>query len=126
VLALQHSGDGFDVQTAYFNRTSIVHFMPDPVGDLVFNGVASDVYRQSVVNGFRPTPPIASPTRIPARGFSVSAEQTLVNNSSLLLPLDSLGQPLDAPFNVFDSSSKTGFLFGTYLQDEWKITNQLT
>jgi outer membrane receptor protein involved in Fe transport len=27
---------------------------------------------------------------------------------------------------VFDSSSKTGWLIGTYLQDEWRITNQLT
>jgi outer membrane receptor protein involved in Fe transport len=123
VLALQHSGDGFDVQTAYFNRTSIVHFMPDPIGDLVFNGVASDVYRQSVVNGIQTDASyrIADAHTLRA-GFSVSAEQTLVNNASLLLPLDNPGQPI----NVFDSSSKTGFLFGTYLQDEWKITNQLT
>ena len=27
---------------------------------------------------------------------------------------------------IFDSSAKTGWLFGTYLQDEWRITNQLT
>ena len=36
------------------------------------------------------------------------------------------GNPVDAPFSIFDSSAKTGWLFGTYLQDEWKITNQLT
>ena len=34
--------------------------------------------------------------------------------------------PFDPPFSVFDSSAKTGWLIGTYLQDEWKITNQLT
>ena len=33
---------------------------------------------------------------------------------------------IDAPFSIFDSSAKTGWLFGTYVQDEWKITNQLT
>ena len=36
------------------------------------------------------------------------------------------GVPFGPPFTVFDSSSKTGWLLGTYLQDEWKITNNLT
>jgi outer membrane receptor protein involved in Fe transport len=44
-----------------------------------------------------------------------------------VLPVDpATGNPIDAPFTVFDSSSKTGWLLGTYLQDEWKITNNLT
>ena len=37
-----------------------------------------------------------------------------------------MGNPVDAPFSVFDSSAKTGWLFSTYLEDEWKITNNLT
>jgi len=45
-----------------------------------------------------------------------------VNNASVLLPLDDDGNPFDAPFGVIDSSKKTGWLFGSYLQDEWKIT----
>ena len=45
----------------------------------------------------------------------------------IVLPLDPVtGNPIDAPFSVFDSSAKTGWLLGTYLQDEWRITNQLT
>ena len=53
VLAYQKSGDGIDYQLSYFNRYSQLHFLPDPIGDLVFNGVASDVYRQSVINGIQ-------------------------------------------------------------------------
>ena len=41
VLALQKSINGFDLQLAAFSRYSSVHFIPDTVGDLVFNGVAS-------------------------------------------------------------------------------------
>ena len=41
------------MQVSYFNRYSQLHFYPDPIGDLVFNGVASDVYRQSFVNGIQ-------------------------------------------------------------------------
>jgi len=43
-----------------------------------------------------------------------------------VLPLDPMGNPVDAPFSVFDSSAKTGVLFSTYLADEWKGTNNLT
>src|SRR5207248_5228721 len=53
VVALQKSVNDVDFQLAYFNRASTVHFMPDPLGDLMFNGVASDVFRGSVVNGIQ-------------------------------------------------------------------------
>ncbi|MEA2867757.1 MAG: hypothetical protein QOE39_2472 [Bradyrhizobium sp.] len=127
VVAYQKSVDDIDFQLSYFNRYSQLHFMPDPIGDLVFNGVASDVYRQSFVNGIQEDTAwrvgFAHTLRF---GFSVSAERSLVNNASVVLPLDAMGNPVDAPFSVFDSSSKTGWLLGTYLQDEWKITNELT
>ena len=127
VLAYQKSGDGIDYQLSYFNRYSQLHFIPDTIGDLVFNGVASDVYRQSLVNGIQEDTAwrvgFAHTLRF---GFSVSSERTLVNNASVVLPLDAMGNPIDAPFSVFDSSAKTGWLLGTYLQDEWKITNELT
>ncbi len=104
-----------------------MHFYPDPIGDLVFNGVASNVYRQSYVNGIQEDTAwrvgYAHTLRF---GFSVSAERSLVTNISTVLPVDGMGTPIDAPFSIFDSSSKTGYLIGTYLQDEWRITNQLT
>src|ERR1019366_1475418 len=128
VVAYQKSGDGIDYQLSYFNRYSQLHFIPDTIGDLVFNGVASDVYRQSFINGIQQDTAwrigYAHTLRF---GFSVSAERSLVSNASVVLPLDPVaGNPVDAPFSIFDSSSKTGWLLGTYLQDEWKITNQLT
>jgi outer membrane receptor protein involved in Fe transport len=127
VLAYQKSGDGIDYQLSYFNRYSQLHFYPDAIGDLVFNGASSDVYRQSVVNGIQEDTAwrvgYAHTLRF---GFSLSGERSLVNNFSVVLPLDAMGNPVDAPFSVFDSSAKTGWLIGTYVQDEWRITNQLT
>jgi outer membrane receptor protein involved in Fe transport len=127
VLAYQKSVDGFDFQLSYFNRYSSLHFLPDTIGDLVFNGVASDVYRQSFINGIQEDTSYRIGFAHTLKfGFSASAERSLVNNGSVLLPVDAMGNPVDAPFPVFDSSAKTGWLFSTYLQDEWKITNQLT
>ncbi|WP_298878763.1 TonB-dependent receptor [uncultured Bradyrhizobium sp.] len=131
VVSYQTSNGEFDTQTSFFNRTSLLHFYPDPIGDLVFNGVSSDVYRQSVVNGIQQDTSwrigYAHTLRF---GLSVSAERTLVNSGTTVLPLvdptDPTAGTIDAPFSVFDSSAKTGWLIGTYLQDEWKITNNLT
>lgn len=127
VLALQYSNNGLDLQTSYFNRISTLHFTPDVIGDLVFNGVASDVYRRSITNGIQTD---ASYRLTDAHtlhaGFTVSTENALVSNTSVLLPLDATGSPIDAPFTVVDQSGKTGFLFGTYIADEWKVTNQVT
>ncbi|MGY3237119.1 hypothetical protein ACVMAJ_004009 [Bradyrhizobium sp. USDA 4448] len=127
VLALQYSSNGLDLQTSYFNRYSSVHFVPDVMGDLVFNGVASDVYRSSLTHGVQTDAAYrVSDAHTLHAGFTVSAENAFVSNGSVLLPLDVTGAPFDAPFNVLDQSSKTGFLFGTYIGDEWKVTNRIT
>ncbi|HZE52975.1 MAG TPA: TonB-dependent receptor [Bradyrhizobium sp.] len=131
VLAYQKSMGDIDYQLSYFNRYSQLHFRPDLIGDLVINGVASDIYRQSYVNGIQED----SAWRIGYAhtlrfGFSMSAERSLVTNISTVLgladPTDPTAGTTDTPRTVFDSSPKTGWLLGTYVQDEWKITNQLT
>ena len=43
--------DTVDVQVSLFNRTSSLHFSPDWVGDLLFNGIAQQASRQDVATG---------------------------------------------------------------------------
>jgi outer membrane receptor protein involved in Fe transport len=127
VVAYQKSADDLDYQLSYFNRYSTLHFIPDTIGDLVFNGVASDVYRRSMTHGIQEDTAWRLGSAHTLRfGVMASAENTLVSNSSTVLPLDAGGNPFDAPFSVVDQSARTGWLFGTYIQDEWKITNNLT
>ena len=45
VLTAQKSYDGFDGQLSFFTRYSNLHYTPDPIGDLLINGVASDITR---------------------------------------------------------------------------------
>ncbi len=128
VLAYQKSIDGLDLQLAYFTRYSTLHFMPDYVGDLAFNGVASDVYRRSLTNGIQADSSYKLTDSHTLRfGFQVSGEQSLVSNTSAVLPVDASGNTTtDTPFMINDSSSKLGWLLSTYASDEWKITNQVT
>ena len=74
---------------------------------MVFNGVASDVYRRSFVNGIQTDASYRWADAHTLRaGFTVSAERSLVSNASVVLPLDDDGNPFDAPFGVIDSSQE--------------------
>ena len=136
VVAYQKSAEDIDYQVSYFNRYSQLHFYPDPIGDLVFNGVSSDVYRQSVVNGIQEDTawrvgycPYAALRIFRQRG-ALPGHQHIHRVAGRSRDRQSdrpvTGDPIDPPFSIFDSSPKTGWLIGTYLQDEWRITNQLT
>src|SRR4029077_2586160 len=121
VLALQRSVNGFDGQLSYFTRYNDLHFMPDPIGDLLLNGIASDVSRQSYTNGFQGDAAYAiNPAHTLRAGFTVSAEQIWVDNTSLVEPTPG-GVPVDTPFPISDDVHKVGWLAGIYVQDEWKI-----
>ena len=127
VVALQKSVNGLDLQLAAFSRYSTLHFVPDTIGDLVFNGIASDVYRRSFANGLQGDGAYKLNDAHTLRaGFTVSAENTLNSNASTVLPLDAFGSPIDSPFTVNDNLSKLGWIAGLYVQDEWRITDKLT
>jgi len=130
VLAYQKSINGLDMQLAAFTRYSTLHFTPDVAGDLAFNGVASDVYRRSQTTGIQSDNAYRLTDDHTVRfGFQLSGEQSLVNNTSTVFPVDASGNPIinaSSPFTFTDSSSKLGWLLSTYASDEWKITNQLT
>jgi outer membrane receptor protein involved in Fe transport len=127
VLTAQKSYDGFDGQLSFFTRYSNLHYTPDPIGDLLINGVASDITRSSLTNGLQGDGSYKlSDSHTLRAGFSVSGEQVAVGNTSLVEPTDLNGNPVDAPFNITDNVSKLGWLAGAYVQDEWKLTSQLT
>jgi outer membrane receptor protein involved in Fe transport len=122
VLALQRSVNGFDGQLSYFTRYNDLHFAPDPVGDLLLNGIASDISRKSYANGIQGDGSyVLTPAHTLRAGFTVSGEQTWVDNTSLVEVL-----PAGVPVSITDDVAKLGWLAGIYAQDEWKITDRLT
>jgi outer membrane receptor protein involved in Fe transport len=108
-------------------RYSDLHFSPDPIGDLLFNNVATDVVRSTFVNGVQGDLAYklndAHTLRV---GFITQGEQTLVRTLSTVEPLDGAGDAIDSPIDITDKSSLLGWQVGVYLQDEWKLTRELT
>ncbi|MGO8739057.1 TonB-dependent receptor [Rhodoblastus sp.] len=128
VLAWQKTVGALDFQFAYFSRYSELHFMPDTYGDLLYNGVASDVLRDSFLNGVSADAAYHySDSHTIRSGFHASGEDTFVRNSSFVFATDAAGNPYGSPYPApVDASSKFGWLLGAYIEDEWKINRQLT
>jgi outer membrane receptor protein involved in Fe transport len=127
IASLQKHGTDGDAQLAVFSRYADVHFFPDVANDLAFNeDVASNAKRQSTLTGTQfDTSYIVNDRHTLRTGFAVTAEQTNVSNISTVFPGD-VGAVTGPPFSITDQTSLLGWNLGTYVQDEWKITNQLT
>jgi outer membrane receptor protein involved in Fe transport len=128
IVALQTKGDVVDTQFSVFSRYAQVHFIPDVFNDLVFNDVASDVTRTSMMYGTQfDSSYEMNPAHTLRAGFMVTAEKTDVSNIATVLPVDPVtGAISPTPFTVNDSNSLLGWNLGAYVQDEWKLTNKLT
>jgi outer membrane receptor protein involved in Fe transport len=128
IATLQKHGTDGDAQLSFFTRYAEVHFVPDVFGDLVFNDVASDVIRQSTLSGTQfDTSYIVNNQHTLRGGFAVTGEQTNVTNASTVLPVDPItGVISPTPSTITDQNSLLGWNIGTYVQDEWKLTDQLT
>jgi outer membrane receptor protein involved in Fe transport len=110
------------------SRFSSLHFVPDQIGDLEFNGVASDVYRSSFLNGMQGDSAWrVTPDHTLHFGFIGSGEVAQANNVSTAFPVDANGNVDGPPFVATPTlDSKIGWLLGLYAEDEWRITKQLT
>lgn len=129
VLALQGTNGGaLDYQVALFTRYTRTQFNPDPVGDLMFNGVASKDFHSNRANGVQADTTYRLSERHTLRaGVMAQREHAVFNDSVAVFPTDANGNALsDQPFTIDDAHSKTGYLYSAYVQDEWKLTSQLT
>jgi outer membrane receptor protein involved in Fe transport len=141
VLAFQQSTAFADYQISYFSRYSNLHYTPDITGDLMFNGIATDVTRTSFLNGIQSDAAFRiAPDHTLRAGMVVSGEQTYVTNNATVFWSGTCGPAINrvqkcdpttvtgvaAPTQVVDRQDKLGFLAGVYIQDEWKITSKLT
>ncbi len=128
IVALQKRVDAVDFQVSAVTRYSSVYFSPDPLGDLLFNGIAQSASRQSVATGLQGDGSYRiSDINTVRSGFYVQRERTSSSSNSGVLPVDASGmQTSDEPFAIVDSSSAVGWLYSYYLQDEWRPVSKVT
>jgi TonB dependent receptor len=128
ILAYQKKAGDFNMQASIFTLYSSVLFRPDNTGDLIFNGVASRVDRDIFSNGLELDTSYKLTDQHTLRGgFFFLEQHATVGTVTLAFPADANGnQTSDIPLRIVDNSGKYGYLYGFYLQDEWKPFEQLT
>jgi outer membrane receptor protein involved in Fe transport len=111
-----------------FSRNSDVHFTPDPVGDLYFNGVASDVARNLYSGGLQADVSYNLGDKHTIRGGVMLLDAYLsANSTTTVFPVDVNGNPTGgAAYPILDSNVSHALFAGVYLQDEWKILPEVT
>jgi outer membrane receptor protein involved in Fe transport len=129
VLAYQYAGGAFNLQIAPFIRYSQTVFTPDPTGgDLILAGVADRSRLSSLTYGVQADGSYKlSDSHMLRFGVFFQNERTRSNVTSRVFSVDGEGaQTSDVPLSITDAASKTGQLYGIYLQDEWSLTPALT
>ena len=130
ITALQgKTSNDLTYQFAVFSRYSSVLFNPDPAGDLIFNGIASTDYRSSFANGLQNDFSYKLNDAHTLRaGLTASYEQSDSKANSSVCPCCDAGglQTSTTPFSIANNNTASAKLFGTYLQDEWKIGDKFT
>ncbi len=148
ILSVQKQWGALDVQSSVFTRYSSLYYTPDPVGDLLFNGLAQTAARSVLSTGEQTDASWRINDQHTVRaGFTVTGERNVSSTDALVVsalggtngsvqgggatstlqPSGGGAAPIsDAPFNVHQGTGLTGTLFGVYVQDEWRALPQVT
>ncbi len=127
VVTYQKSAGDLNYQISALGRNSSVHFMPDPVGDLYFNGVASDVKKNLTSGGLQTDASYLAGDQHTIRGGAIWLNEFVdADSTTTVFDLDANGNPEGKAFPVVDNHKLFGAFSGLYLQDEWKICPSLT
>ncbi|MDB5945098.1 MAG: outer rane transport family protein [Ramlibacter sp.] len=120
--------DRLSYQVALFHRYTDVHYQPDPVGDLAFNGVAAQILRKNDAYGVQTDASYdLNPQHTLRAGLFMQHERFSTDNTSSVFRADSDGnQTSGTPITIVDNTRIIGQLYGLYLQDEWRVTPKLT
>ena len=128
VVSWQHSAGALNVQTSLVARYSSLNFVPDPIGDLLFTGIAQAAFKQNVAYAAQTdgSYQLGDAHTLRAGAF-LQTDHSISQTTSQVLETDSNGVPLsDVATSIVDNGSKTEYIYSAYLQDEWKVEPTFT
>src|SRR5271170_1752032 len=128
ILSLQGAiGDRINYQVAAFSRYYELKYSPDPIGDLIYNGVAAEILHTGFINGVQEdTSYKLNPQNTLRAGFYMSGEAIELDDHAQTFHAKDGMQTSDIPFSIVDDNNQIAWLLGFYGQDEWHPTEKLT
>ncbi len=132
VFSYLHTTDRFTGQVSLFARYSTLKFTPDPVGDILYNGISQVADKTDVSGGVQAEGVYRLNDQHTLRGgVIVEVDRSTSDTTSQVLLIDSttgelVGGASAQPFTIVDNGAKTAETFSVYAQDEWKLLDNLT
>jgi outer membrane receptor for ferrienterochelin and colicins len=130
IVSWQHSEGRLDWQTSLSARYTSLHFDPDWVGDVLFNGIAQDALKEDTAIGWQTDAAYKWGDAHTIRaGFYLQHDSSKSDTTSQVVQTDSAGMPISpdaAPLTVIDNGTQVQQIESVYLQDEWKALTPLT
>jgi outer membrane receptor protein involved in Fe transport len=129
VASYLHTTDRFTGQLSFFGRYSTLKFVPDPLGDLLFDGISQAAYKKDVAGGFQAEGVLhVGDAHTVRAGLIGEIDRATSDTSSQVIPLDPVthSQTSDQPVTIVDDGGQTAKTISAYLQDEWKLLDRLT
>ena len=126
VVSYLHTTDRYTSQISLFARYSTLDFSPDPLGDLMFNGVAQTASKADTAGGVQAEGVYHWDAAHTLRGgIILEVDRSTSQTSSQVLPVTG-AQIGDTPTTIVDNGARTAGTYSAYLQDEWKLLSNLT
>jgi outer membrane receptor for ferrienterochelin and colicins len=128
IVSWQHSEGALNWQTSLSARYTSLHFEPDWVGDLLYNGIAQDAFKDDTAIGWQTDAAYQLGAAHTVRaGLYYQHDSAKSDTSSQVLPIDAAGmQTSIVPLSVIDNGTQVQQIQSVYLQDEWKPLSPLT
>jgi len=128
-------GPEVNYQVAYTSAYSIIDYIPDPVGDLIYQGIASTSDHSEFVNSMQTD--VSRKFDMPGfgshdigSGFYLAVHDVELDDSSLTFPATNPAMPgvqtSNKPETIVDNLNGINVLWGVYLQDIWQVNEKLT
>jgi outer membrane receptor protein involved in Fe transport len=130
-LSYLYDNGPFTVQASLTGRYSTLTFVPDEIGDLLYNGIAQNARKSDSAGDIQIDAVYRATAHHTIRaGVYVDVDRSISDTSSNVFLLDSsgaqIGGPPFEPVTIIDDGTKTATTTSVYIQDEWKILSNLT
>jgi outer membrane receptor protein involved in Fe transport len=127
ILSWQHSEDALDWQSSLSGRYSSLTFEPDPIGDLLYNGISQWAYKRDDALAWQTDAAYKLNDAHTIRGgWYLQHDNASSATTSLVLVTDAGPTATEPLTSIADHGSQAQWLESLYLQDEWQIAAPLT
>jgi outer membrane receptor for ferrienterochelin and colicins len=128
ILSWQHSQGALNWQSSVSLRYTSLHFAPDWVGDLLYNGIAQDAFKDDTAVAWQTDGSYKiGATHTVRAGLYFQHDSAESRTTSNVLAIDALGmQTSNIPLSIPDNGNQSQEIESAYLQDEWQALSSVT